>query len=60
MKTLSIPPAPAIHADANVDLAEHACEGEANEVAALIRVEGFRPAGPEPSRHEYNGLWDFQ
>ena len=40
------PPAPAIHADADLSVAQHAGEGLRRKLAALIRVEDFWLAEP--------------
>jgi len=40
------PPAPAIHADADLGIAQHASEGEAGKLATLIHVEDFWSAEP--------------
>ncbi|KXN97837.1 hypothetical protein LS48_14620, partial [Aequorivita aquimaris] len=40
------PTPPTIHADADLGVAQHAGEGEAGELAALVSVEDFRLAEP--------------
>ena len=42
------PPAPAVHADTHLGVAQHAGERETGELTALISIEDFGP--PEPGQ----------